>query len=113
MLPNRSTRLLARQPLVFADWAPSGGTLAYATPEALFIRTRDGRTRKLATAPGGHWPGGGWLGWSPDGRYIGLSNIGTGAHWKLLPLATVDVRTGRLRVIRTPPRSGWATWWRR
>jgi hypothetical protein len=108
-----STRTVARQPLVFADWSPSGDTLAYATPKALYLRTRDGRTRRVAAARRGRWPAGPWLGWSPDGRYIGISSYGLGARWKLGPLMTIDVRTGHVRVIPTPARSGWATWWHR
>ena len=48
-----------------------------------------------------HWPtgpgeyAGEWLGWSPGGRYIGLRAWGP-------RLTTIDVRTGRIKLISVP-----------
>jgi hypothetical protein len=93
-LPHgRVLRELPGMQLVWAGWSPSGHAFAYATVWMLFVDTPDGRNTRRVPAPGGHWPAGrvrnAWLGWSPDGRFIGLP----GGH------GLVDVRTGRVRSV--------------
>ena len=66
--------------VVYAGFSPvDPATYAYATPEALFVATIGGQPRKVADVPSGplcdscsdgpvsRWPGGEWMGWSPDG----------------------------------------------
>ena len=104
--------------LDFAAWAPTGHALAYATPDALWLLEPGGRFRKIAEPPAfagvREWPLGTWLGWSPDGRDIGLGTVSPLPNAPDL-VAAVDVRTGRVRV-RLRARTGTdaieATWWR-
>ena len=111
-LRTGSSRTVARGPLNLVGWDPSGTTFAYATPRKLFVVTAAG-TRRLPTmkplgACGIECP---WLGWSPDGRYIGFDAGLTEKSPSAIQL--VDVRTGRLRVLRPPP--GYYVgikWWR-
>jgi hypothetical protein len=92
---------------VFGDWHPSEpATFAYATPEALYIATTGGEAREVlrvppegicpdcetSGAPPGEWGWGDWMGWSPDGRYIGLPDFAP-------VLAVVAVETGDLRIL--------------
>jgi hypothetical protein len=113
-LRGGSVRTVARGLLNLVGWAPSGLAFAYATPRTLFVVTPDGRTRRLPTMrPLGpcevECP---WLGWSPDGRYIGFDAGRT--EKPPTGIQVVDVRTGRLRVLR-PLRSAYyldISWWR-
>ena len=92
---------------VFGDWHPSQpATFAYATPEALYIATTGGEAREVirvppagicpecetSGAPPGEWGWGEWMGWSPDGRYIGLPDFAP-------VLAVIEVETGNLRIL--------------
>jgi hypothetical protein len=92
---------------VFGDWHPSEpATLAYATLQALYIETTDGEAREVlrvppegicpecetSGAPAGEWGWGEWMGWSPDGQYIGLPDFAP-------VLAVVAVETGDLRIL--------------
>jgi hypothetical protein len=111
-LAHRSVRRVASGQLIFAEWAPSGGTYAYATPAALY-RARPGGTRRLlASAPKPHWPEFAWLGWSPDGRYIGLGP-GCGCD---SGLSVLNVATGKISVLfRNRKNEFWywsEQWWR-
>jgi WD40 repeat protein len=94
-----SVQTVARGPLNLVGWSPSGTTFAYATPRALFLVTAAG-TRRLPTMKplgpcGVECP---WLGWSPNGRYIGFDAGLTEKPPGGIQL--IDVRTGRLRVLR-------------
>lgn len=108
---------------VFGGWHPSDpGTFAYATPAALYIASTDGEPRELLQvpaagicpdcgtdgAPAGEWGWGDWIGWSPDGRYIGLPDFAP-------VLAVVDVETGDLRILTGDAGEAFVTgsrWWR-
>lgn len=91
----------------FGDWHPAGSdTFAYATPDALLIGTIHSEPTELLAvpsdgvcpecdgdgAPPGEWGWGTWIGWSPDGRYIGLPDFAP-------VVAVVDVATGELRIL--------------
>jgi Tol biopolymer transport system component len=119
-LARRSVRPVASGKLVFAQWAPSGRTYAYATFTAAYVARPGGTRRKLASAPKpnhaakiGGWPGGGWMGWSPDGRYIGL---GTGDAPAPGRLAVLNAATGQRRVLYSDRHREFIivdpTWWR-
>jgi WD40-like Beta Propeller Repeat len=110
-LAHRSVRRVASgKKLLFAQWAPSGTTYAYATTAAAYLARPGGARRKLALASGlhRHWPGGGWMGWSPDGRYIGLGFFSK--H-----LAVLNAATGQVRVLFTDQKEFLILsprWWR-
>jgi hypothetical protein len=107
-LATGRARTVARGSLLFAAWAPSGKTFAYATPRDLFLETTSGHLSRLATAPGGRWTGEIWPGFSPDGRYLALAGGPTDG----IPI--VDVRARRLRTLRPfgPRTYENVHWWR-
>ncbi len=115
-LTDGSSRVAARGPFVYAAWAPSGLAFAYASTSALYVRTRDGRVRRIASPPPGGWPAWNWqwLGWSPDGRFIGLSTDIRPGYAAGAGLAVVDVAAGRMRVVRHVQKGEflYAVWWR-
>jgi Tol biopolymer transport system component len=91
----------------WAGWHPSHPTsFAYATKEVLFLASVDGTSEELARvpaegicpdcetsgAPAGEWGWGNWMGWSPDGRYIGLPGFAP-------VIAVIDVETGELAIL--------------
>ena len=114
-----SVQIVAVGPLIFADWAPSGSLFAYATATGLFVAPIDGRPRKLASMAGALRADpflrddiSAWLGWSPDGRYIGLDS---GCGEKSPPnIQLVDIRTGRRRAFRPFAHAYYRciNWWR-
>lgn len=83
-------RTLGKDDVIFAGWSPvDPGLLAFATTTSLYTVRGPGGPQLLATrptltcaaCPSGtvvRWPAGDWLGWSPDGRWIGLGTF-TGA----------------------------------
>jgi hypothetical protein len=91
----------------WAGWHPADPTrFAYATKDRLFLASVDGGSRELARAPAegicpdcetsgapaGEWGWGNWMGWSPDGRYIGLPDFAP-------VIAVIDVETGELAIL--------------
>jgi dipeptidyl aminopeptidase/acylaminoacyl peptidase len=60
-----------------ATWSPDGQSLVYARGEELYLSSSDGgQPRSLATTPGrAHW-----IRWSPDGRHLRFTLIGTNSH---------------------------------
>lgn len=91
----------------WAGWHPSQpDRFAYATKEVLFLASVDGTSEELARAPAegicpdcetsgapaGEWGWGNWMGWSPDGRYIGLPDFAP-------VIAVIDVETGELAIL--------------
>lgn len=110
-VPKRSARLVSRgKKLLFAQWAPSGGSYAFATTTKAYVARPARGPRLLASAPKPSWPDGGWLGWSPDGRYIGL-----GGCQIYLGLAVLDVPAGTTRVLfkeRDGLYCSGQLWWR-
>jgi WD40-like Beta Propeller Repeat len=106
-VPTGRRQLVVRGELLWADWSPTGG-YGYATRRAVFAVTAAGRTRQLAAAPQ-RTRAGSWLGFSPDGRYIGLGDFST-------RLAVVNVKTGKLRILIREHKGGGyimnRTWWR-
>jgi eukaryotic-like serine/threonine-protein kinase len=62
-----SPRRLANLEGNAATWSPDEKTIAYATPEDLFLAHSDGtEPRKLVSLPGYVW----WIRWSPDGTRL-------------------------------------------
>jgi hypothetical protein len=106
-VPTGRQQMVARGELLWADWSPTGG-YGYATPHAVFAVTADGRTRRLAAAPQ-RTRAGRWLGFSPDGRYIGLGDFST-------RLAVVDIKTRKLRILMREHKGAgyimYRKWWR-
>jgi dipeptidyl aminopeptidase/acylaminoacyl peptidase len=104
-------RVASGKKLLFAQWAPSGQIFAYATTAAAYVARPGGPRRLLAFASGrnGHWPGGGWMGWSPDGTYVGLGSFSS--H-----IAVVNAATGRVRVLFKDRKGAFSIveprWWR-
>lgn len=95
--------------VIFADWSPiDPGSFAYATPDALFVADLSGAVRRVAEPPGtpARWPPGGWGGWSPDGRFIGLA-LGR-EPWRV---TIVEVATGTIRVLFTESAGAWLDGW--
>ncbi len=92
----------------WAGWHPSDpARFAYATKDVLFLASVEGTSEELArapadgicpdcesdpSAPAGEWGWGNWMGWSPDGRYIGLPDFAP-------VIAIIDVETGALRIL--------------
>ena len=109
-LAHRSVRhVVSGKKLLFAQFAPTGQTFAYATTAAAYLTRPGGARRPLSPATKPNWPGSQWIGWSPDGRYIGLGNSAS------LGLAVLNVHTGRVRFLVKDTSSFliWgATWWR-
>ena len=113
-LRRSSVRRVARGTLNLVGWAPAGRTFAFATSRTLFLAAADGRTEKLPSieplgACGVECP---WLGWSPGGRYIGFDEGGTEKPPSGIEI--LDVRTGRLHVLRPFPGDYYLniSWWR-
>jgi hypothetical protein len=102
-------RVAGGEKLLFAQWAPSGGTYAYATPAAVYVARPDGARRLLAAVSKTHWSNGNWMGWSPDGRYIGLGTCRG-------RLAVLNATTGQIRVLFRERKGEFkicaARWWR-
>ncbi len=120
-LRYHSSRVVAHGRLGFAALAPSGETFVYAIKGKLYSSTPNGAVRELATVPDVQWqhhllllaqP---WLGWSPDGRYIGLGIVGQTvnrfAQEKGIPV--IEVTTGKLRVLHPLGRAYYTSvrWW--
>ncbi len=73
-------------------WAPNEDLLVYRVGQTLYSQSVDGDVRKLATVFGDECPGFDSVGWSPDGRYIGLSD-----YWQTI--AILDTTTGEARIL--------------
>lgn len=106
-LSRRSRHVVARGELLWAGWSPSGG-YGYATDGAVHVVAENGSVRELA-APPRRTRAGGWLGFSPDGRYIGLGDFAS-------RIAVIDLGTGKVRVLLRE-REGrgyfvYRKWWR-
>jgi hypothetical protein len=109
-LARRSVRrVVSGKRLAFAQWAPAGGRYAYATPAAAYVVRPGGARRLLASAPKPYWPGGGWMGWSRDGRYIGLGSFSS-------RIAVLNVATRQIRVLLREKKDEFLIveprWWR-
>jgi len=109
-ISSRQTRVVVRGGLVFAGWSHTDRSFAYATTKAAFLVSAAGTVRKFAYAPRKGWPGGEWLGFSPDDRYIGLGGWGR-------DVAVLEVDTGKVRVLYREPKDGseyasYRKWWR-
>ena len=100
-------RLATRGELVWAGWSPSGG-YGYATPRAVFAVAADGRVRQLGTAPQ-RTRAGNWLGFSPNGHYIGLGDFST-------RIGVIEVKTKKIRILARERQGGgflmYRKWWR-
>jgi len=106
-IPSGRQRLVARGDLLWAGWSPAGG-YGYATPRAVFAVAADGRVRKLEAAPR-KTSAGNWLGFSPNGRYIGLGDFST-------RIGVVDAKTEKVRILARERKGGgflmYRKWWR-
>jgi len=108
--PPNSGRPLPRNLSTASGWVPGGEDFAYATYEAVFMVSPGGERRTLGPAPERGWPPGSWLGFSPDGRYIGLGEFPV--------VAVFEVETGEVRVLYREPADGsefissTRAWWR-
>jgi dipeptidyl aminopeptidase/acylaminoacyl peptidase len=99
-------RVVTRGKLIWAGWSPTGG-YGYATNDAVFVVSPEGRVRKLANGPR-RTIAGTWLGFSPDGRYIGLGDFAS-------RLAVLDLQTGKVNILaRETTRQflSYRKWWR-
>ena len=105
-LTRRTTRVIASGELLWADWSPAGG-YAYATPNAIFLVSRGGYTRRVA-APPRRTRAGTWIGFSPDGRYLALGDFSS-------QLGVLDVSTGKIRVLFRERKqlAYYRKWWRK
>jgi dipeptidyl aminopeptidase/acylaminoacyl peptidase len=99
-------------------WSPAADVLAVTAGHAIRLITPSGTARTLARAPGigsGAWPGTGSAVWSPDGRSLAVSLVGSSAG----TLASYPVAGGRPTVwLRLTARGGNylidpAGWWPR
>jgi len=105
-LASGKARPIAEQ-ATWAGWHLKDPTrFAYATKDVLFLASVEGTVEELARAPAdgicpdcqtsdapaGEWGWGNWMGWSPDGRYIGLPDFAP-------VIAVIDVGTGELRIL--------------
>jgi Tol biopolymer transport system component len=73
-------------------WAPDEDSLVYRIGQTLYSQSVDGDVRELATIFGDECPFCDSYGWSPDGRYIGLSD-----WWQTI--AVLDTMTGEVRIL--------------
>jgi hypothetical protein len=99
-------REIATGAIVFAGFMPDSADVAYATTAGLFV-AQDGRTRTVADAPREGWPGGDWIGFSPDGRYLGLGSFSP-------RIAVIDMTTGRFQLVfreRENTLTEYLKWW--
>lgn len=104
-----AAKLVGEGKLLFSGWHPTEESFAYADERTLFIVSVEGDAHELAAAPDTGWPVGYWLGWSPDGSYIGLGDFSK-------RLGVVDVETGEVRILLTEGKEGeifeYRKWWR-
>ena len=78
--------------VVRLGWAPNEDALVYRIGQTLYSKSVDGQVRELATIVEDNCPYCDSLGWSPDGRYIGLSD-----YWQTI--AVLDTTTGEVRIV--------------
>jgi hypothetical protein len=105
-LATNGRRVIAEE-ATWAGWHPTDASrFAYATEDRLFLTDVGGEPRELARvpegglcpdcvsegAPAGEWGWGSWMGWSPDGSYIGLTDFAP-------VIAVIEVASGELRVL--------------
>lgn len=95
---------------IFGAWSPvEPDTLAYADLSALHVAEGAAAPRQIV--PGTAWPAAGilpWMGWSPDGRYIGTAD---GAS----RVGVVDLAEGTFRILFQEGADSMvisSTWWR-
>jgi len=78
----------------FASWSPTDDTLVYATKQGVYLVAPGGEATQLASANGTDCPFclPASFGWSPDGRYLGVYDVGG-------TLAVLDKATGATRTL--------------
>jgi len=108
-LASHTTSTIARGEL-WADWSPAGG-YGYATGKAIFLVSPTGGVRTFALPPR-RTRAGTWIGFSPDGRYLGLGDFSS-------KLGVLDLSTGKLHILyherfgKTTSRNAlYRKWWR-
>jgi len=106
---TRVASLLRDVPDVF--WAPDGERLAYTIGNGVFIVDTSGKPRKLPKTAGYRL-----FGWSPDGRYLGLtrgSPFWINGKETRREIAVLELATGKVRTV-FETKAEWLapTWWR-
>lgn len=93
-----------------ARWMPAEDAFAYGTGQAIYLVSVNGDARQVATASEGRCAFclGESFGFSPDGRYLGLSNFGGGSGDPAM-ITIVDIGTGETRVL-VEEREGISIW---
>jgi hypothetical protein len=109
-LASHTTTTIARGELLWADWSPAGD-YGYATGKAIFLVSSTGHVRTLALPPR-RTRAGTWIGFSPDGRYLGLGDYSS-------KLGVLDLSTSKLHILyqerfgKTTSRNAlYRKWWR-
>jgi len=93
------------------DLATPTGGYGYATPSGIVLTSTNGRVRTLPLPPR-RTRAGAWIGFSPDGRYLGLGDFSS-------KLGVLDLSTGKLHILyqersgKTASRNAlYRKWWR-
>jgi Tol biopolymer transport system component len=109
-LASHNTTAIARGVLLWADWSPTGG-YGYARPSGIVLTSTNGRVRTLPLPPR-RTRAGDWIGFSPDGRFLGLGDFSS-------KLGVLDLSTGKLHILyqerfgKTDSREAlYRKWWR-
>ena len=89
-------------------WKPDSDSFAYASKQVAYLESVSGQVTELANVPGEECPFClDSIGWSPDGRFIGLMD-----YWRTI--AVVDTLTGEVSfVVQEEIENVWveAQWW--
>lgn len=116
---GQARQIVSGQESLYATgWTPNRDedAFTYVVNRVLYLETVDGNVRELARAAGDDCPFclGSSFGWSPDGRYLGLWNVGGPGDPNAI--AVLDVTTGEIETVVQVQEEGvtiWnPQWWR-